>query len=185
MEFLAPLTTPEAGLGGLFVLSVLAATLLPGGSEAALLALLIARPELAWPALLVATLGNTAGGMTTWALGRALAVKVSPGGTARGVTQGTALHHAPGRSRAAPRPDTPEPLDAGFHDPRTSMARHVATLRRWGPPALLLAWAPLIGDALCAAAGWLRLPALSCVAWMAAGKAVRYAVVVAGGTGLN
>lgn len=72
MEFLAPLTTPEAGLGGLFVLSVLAATLLPGGSEAALLALLIARPELAWPALLVATLGNTAGGMASWLCGRVL-----------------------------------------------------------------------------------------------------------------
>lgn len=140
MEFLAPLTTPDAGLGGLFVLSVLAATLLPGGSEAALLALLIARPELAWPALLVATLGNTLGGMTTYALARALPMKVSLDGTA---------------------------------------ARRVATLRRWGPPALLLAWMPAIGDALCAAAGWLRLPVPPCAAWMAAGKAGRYGVVIA------
>ena len=47
-------------------------------------------------------------------------------------------------------------------------------------PALLLAWAPIVGDALCAAAGWLRLPTLACAAWMAAGKAGRYVVVVAG-----
>jgi membrane protein YqaA with SNARE-associated domain len=51
---------------------------------------------------------------------------------------------------------------------------------RHGAPVLLLAWAPLIGDALCAAAGWLRLPPLACALWMAAGKAARYAVVIAG-----
>jgi membrane protein YqaA with SNARE-associated domain len=44
----------------------------------------------------------------------------------------------------------------------------------------LLAWTPLIGDALCAAAGWLRLPALSCALWMAIGKTARYALVVIG-----
>jgi membrane protein YqaA with SNARE-associated domain len=55
-----------------------------------------------------------------------------------------------------------------------------ALARRHGAPILLLAWAPIIGDALCAAAGWLRLPALACALWMAAGKAARYALVVAG-----
>jgi membrane protein YqaA with SNARE-associated domain len=45
---------------------------------------------------------------------------------------------------------------------------------------LILAWAPIIGDALCAAAGWLRLHWLPCMLWMAAGKAARYALVVAG-----
>ena len=52
--------------------------------------------------------------------------------------------------------------------------------RRYGTPVLLLACTPIIGDALCAAAGWLRLPWLSCMLWMAAGKAARYALVVAG-----
>ena len=42
---------------------------------------------------------------------------------------------------------------------------------------LLLAWAPLIGDALCVAAGWLRLHWLPCCLFMAIGKFVRYWLV--------
>jgi membrane protein YqaA with SNARE-associated domain len=57
-------------------------------------------------------------------------------------------------------------------------ARHIEQVRHWGSPALLLAWAPLIGDALCAAAGWLRLHWLPCLLWMALGKGARYAVLV-------
>jgi membrane protein YqaA with SNARE-associated domain len=55
-----------------------------------------------------------------------------------------------------------------------------ALARRRGPPILLLAWAPIIGDALCAAAGWLRLAPLPCALWMATGKAARYVLVAAG-----
>lgn len=56
-------------------------------------------------------------------------------------------------------------------------ARYIEPLRRHGAPVLLLAWAPVVGDALCAAAGWLRLPWLSCLLWMALGKGVRYAFI--------
>lgn len=51
-------------------------------------------------------------------------------------------------------------------------------LRRWGYPALLLSWLPVIGDALCLAAGWLRLhwPAVAGLLWL--GKAARYGVVL-------
>lgn len=56
-------------------------------------------------------------------------------------------------------------------------ARALARLRRWGYPALLLSWVPLIGDALCAAAGALRLNAFACLAWMALGKGLRYAAI--------
>ena len=49
-----------------------------------------------------------------------------------------------------------------------------------GAPALLLAWAPLIGDALCVAAGWLRLSWLPCAAFMAVGKFARYWLVAQG-----
>lgn len=72
---------PEADfilLGSLLVSAFLAATLLPGGSEAALAGLLLLRPELTLPAVLVATLGNTAGGMSTYALGRLLPRKELP-----------------------------------------------------------------------------------------------------------
>lgn len=142
MDWLSWFSHPDmanAGLAGLFVASFLSATLLPGGSEAVLLAVVALHPDQALPALLLATLGNTLGGMTTYWMGRALPEKkVGSGET----------------------------------------ARHIEQVRHWGSPALLLAWAPLIGDALCAAAGWLRLHWLPCLLWMALGKGARYAVLV-------
>ena len=59
-----------ASLWTLFVSSFLAATLLPGGSEAVLFAVLRTHPTLYWPALVVATLGNTLGGMSSYLIGR-------------------------------------------------------------------------------------------------------------------
>lgn len=56
----------------LFTSSFLAATLLPGGSEAVLIGVLIAYPDLFWPALNVATLGNTLGGLSSYVIGRLL-----------------------------------------------------------------------------------------------------------------
>lgn len=62
--------------------------------------------------------------------------------------------------------------------------RHVERLRRWGPPALLLSFLPLVGDALVLAAGWLKLPFWQSMAWVAAGKAARYLLLLAGLLGL-
>ena len=56
-------------LFGLFVAAFLSATLLPGSSEAALAAALASSQEELWPALIVATLGNTLGSCVNWALG--------------------------------------------------------------------------------------------------------------------
>ena len=67
------LLSPEGGLASLFAASFIAATLLPFSSEAVLFGLLRLHPDLLWPALLAATAGNTAGGMTTYALGRLFA----------------------------------------------------------------------------------------------------------------
>ena len=126
--------TAEAGLAGLFLASFLSATLLPGGSEAVLFAVVALHPEQMLPALVLATLGNTLGGMVTYYMGRLLP-----------------QHLAPEKSALA---------------------------RRHGPPVLLLAWTPVVGDALCAAAGWLRLNWLQCALWMLLGKLARYVVVL-------
>jgi membrane protein YqaA with SNARE-associated domain len=56
-------------LAGLFAAAFLSATLLPGSSEAAFLALLAHGGALA-PALAVATVGNTLGSCANWAIGR-------------------------------------------------------------------------------------------------------------------
>lgn len=134
---IGPEFDPQYGLWGLGLYSFLAATLLPGGSEVALFALLKTQPGLVLPALAVSTAGNTVGGMFTWWCGRTLP-----------------------RQQAA------------------LALRQRNALLRWGSPALLLSWVPLLGDALCLAAGWLKLHWLPCLLFMAAGKFARYWLVV-------
>jgi hypothetical protein len=65
-----PSSAESLSLAGLFASSFLSATLLPGNSEIVLVALLHQALALKWPALLVATIGNTLGGMTSYAIGR-------------------------------------------------------------------------------------------------------------------
>ena len=126
-----------AELLGLFGASFAAATLFPLPSEAALFAYLQAHPDRAVLAVCVATLGNTAGGMTTYAIGRFL------------------------------------PEQRAFHPKALSL------MKRYGAPLTLLAWLPVLGDALCAAAGWLRIRWWAALAFMAAGRLARYIVVAA------
>ncbi len=128
--------TAESGLWGLLAASFLSATVLPGGSEALLWGFLKLHPNEYGAALAIATLGNTAGGMTSWWCGYALP-----------------------------------------HWKKLETLPYKEKLERWGSPALLLAWAPLIGDALCFAAGWLRLHWLPCCLFMALGKFARYWLV--------
>jgi membrane protein YqaA with SNARE-associated domain len=66
---LAALALPEVGLSTVFVASLLSATLLPMASVPAVYGLVKLNPELFWPALLVATAGNTAGGAITYWMG--------------------------------------------------------------------------------------------------------------------
>ena len=54
----------------------------------------------------------------------------------------------------------------------------VARIQRWGSPALLLSWLPLVGDPLCVAAGWLRMHWLVSVVFIGVGKTARYAVLL-------
>ena len=59
-------------------------------------------------------------------------------------------------------------------------AMHVRALdwlQKLGPKACLLAWLPLVGDPLCAVAGWLRMPFWPCLLYMAIGKFFRYLVL--------
>ena len=59
-----------SSLWALFASSFLAATLLPGGSEFVLAGVLQVHPQQYWPALGIATLGNTLGGMSSYLIGR-------------------------------------------------------------------------------------------------------------------
>ena len=63
------LALPEYGLSTVFVVSFISATLLPLGSEPVVFGLVKLNPALFWPAVLVATAGNTLGGAVDWWMG--------------------------------------------------------------------------------------------------------------------
>ncbi len=62
---------PKFGLSTVFVVAFVSATLMPLGSEPAVFGLVKLNPDLFWPAVLIATLGNTLGGALTWWMGYA------------------------------------------------------------------------------------------------------------------
>ena len=155
MDISAGWISSDLSLWGLFISSFFAATLLPGGSEVVLIGVLKIYPETLWPALLIATVGNTLGGMVTFGMG-------------------WLLPQRKGGSKAAGHPQ------AYSLRVQTQQLKHVDKVRRYGAAALLLAWVPLIGDALCLAAGWLRLNPWQAALFMALGKFARYwAIAVA------
>jgi membrane protein YqaA with SNARE-associated domain len=57
--------------------------------------------------------------------------------------------------------------------------RALRLLHRWGAPATFFAWLPIVGDALSAGAGWLRVNWIGVAAFMVAGRLARYIVVAA------
>jgi membrane protein YqaA with SNARE-associated domain len=123
----------ESGLLGLALSSFVSATLLPGTSELVLLAVLQQYPDKWWPAIGVATVGNTLGSMTSYVIGRLV--------------------------------------------PNRAEAKAIERVRRYGYPVLLLAWVPVIGDALPLAAGWLRFKAWLAMLFILLGKLARYLAV--------
>ncbi|WP_368655576.1 DedA family protein [Castellaniella ginsengisoli] len=172
---LALFALPRVGLPAIFLVSLISATLLPMGSEPAVFAYVQIVPSMFWPAVLVATAGNTIGGAISYAMGAGAEA---------------AWHRWRARragAGAAASPDgidpPPGPPASGPADRPSPGGRWHALISRWfhrfGPPALLLSWLPGIGDPLCAVAGWLRLPFWPCVLYMAAGKCLRYVILTA------
>jgi membrane protein YqaA with SNARE-associated domain len=66
---LAWLALPQHGLWAIFLVSLISATLLPMASVPAVFAVVQANPDLFWPAMLVATAGNSAGGAISYWMG--------------------------------------------------------------------------------------------------------------------
>ncbi len=132
------LSLPQFSLATVFIVSFVSATLLPLGSEPLVLGLVKFHPEMLWPIVLVATVGNTLGGAVNWWMGYG-------------------AHRVVGK----------------YHK-SAAHTRALVWLERLGPKACLLAWLPIVGDPLCAVAGWLKLPFWPCVVYMAIGKFARY-----------
>ncbi len=143
-SMVALLALPQFGLSTVFVVAFVSATLLPLGSEPAVFGLVKLNPDMFWPAILVATVGNTLGGAVTWWMGYVA-------------------------ERAYEHVSHHKPLNA----------RALRWLERFGAKACLLSWLPIVGDPLCAVAGWLKLPFWPCILYMAIGKFARYLAVTA------
>jgi membrane protein YqaA with SNARE-associated domain len=92
--------------------------------------------------VIVATIGNTLGAMTTWFLGALAAKKYS------------ASTLLPANKQKA--------LDL---------------VRKKGIWTLFFTWLPVVGDVLCFAGGWLKLPLFQACLIILLGKLSRYAVI--------
>ena len=68
-HLLTLLALPKFGLSTVFVVSFISATLLPLGSEPVVFGLVKLNPDMFWPAIFVATAGNTLGGAVDWWMG--------------------------------------------------------------------------------------------------------------------
>jgi len=142
-QLLQWLALPQHGLGTVFVVAFISATLLPMGSEPVLFGLVKLNPDLFWSAILVATAGNTLGGVFSWWMG-------------------WGAHQAVDRLRHT-----------------TSDQQALKWLKKLGPKACLLSWLPVVGDPICAVAGWLKMPFWPCTLYMAIGKFLRYLIMTA------
>ena len=141
-----------AGLLSLFIGSVLASSVLPGGVEVLLYAMVDGGYR-SLVLLVVATVGNTIGGVTTFAVG-------------------VLLHH--GVDKVSPKSAMLRRIIARFRLSENALTR----VQRFGAPCLLLSWLPIIGDPLCLAAGYLRLAFWRCALAICAGKFLRYLVLL-------
>lgn len=129
-------------LGGLFISAFISSTIAPGGSEAVLAYLVTTGHYQVELIVIVATIGNTLGAMTTWGLGMLAAKKF--------------------------------PLATLLSENKQKALRAVKDKGIW---TLFFTWLPLVGDALCFAGGWLKLPFFQACFIIMLGKLGRYAVI--------
>ncbi len=136
-------------LAGLFFGSVLASTLVPFGVELFLYYLYVSNQYSVLILLSVATVGNTAGGCLMFLLGWLFKQGLSK----------TSWH---------------QKLQRRFKLEDRALAR----IEKWGPIALLFSWMPVVGDPLCLAAGYMKLPIAFCSVMIFLGKLARYTVLL-------
>lgn len=143
--------TPALDYLAVFVSAFLAATVLPFYSELVVAGLVLAGrdPLLLWA---LATLGNTLGALLNWWLGLGLEAWRERRGNPRWLRW--------------------------FHLGDAEFERAQRWFGRWGYWSLLMAWAPVGGDALTFVAGVLKVRMVPFLVLVGLGKGARYVVVV-------
>lgn len=132
----------SADIWGLFISSFISSTIAPGGSEAVLAYMVSEKHYNVSLLVLVATIGNTLGALTTWGLGSLAAKKY--------------------------------PVE---HMLTEKKQKSLKLVKKWGGWTMFFSWLPIVGDGLCFAGGWLRLPLFFSGIAIFIGKAVRYTLV--------
>ncbi len=161
--------TSAAALAGLFLSAFWAATLLPGGSEAALLALRATTGIAPLALLIAASAGNVLGAVANYVLGRLLATRLARRGDRGRVPESTGSQLS--------SPPMPAP---GATERQEEIGAGRSWLARLGPAALLLSWVPVIGDPITLAAGALRIPFPLFLLLVSIAKTGRYLALLGG-----
>lgn len=145
-----PSTLASWGLPGLFIVAMLAGSIVPMPSEALLVAV-ISGGVSPVAAVTVATVGNVLGALSLYLLGMW-------GARAGGGRLGR------WSSRRSER-----------EGPRLERARQ--RLRTWGAPVLIFSWLPVVGDAFVLAAGLVGVRVIPFLVFTVLGKGFRYVFV--------
>ncbi|SEU16589.1 YqaA family protein [Stigmatella erecta] len=145
-----PGTLATWGLPGLFLIAMMAGSVVPVPSEALLVAIIYGGVAPSTAAT-VATVGNVLGALSLYVLGQ----WVSRGGGGR-----LGRWVARRREREGPR-----------------LARAEAWMRAWGAPVLILSWMPVVGDVFVLGAGVAGVRLLPFLIFTAMGKGLRYGIV--------
>jgi len=147
---LDPSTLAAWGLPGLFIVAMLAGSIVPMPSEALLVAV-ISGGVSPVAAVTVATVGNVLGALSLYLLGM-WGARGGGGRLGRWI------------SRRSER-----------EGPRLERARQ--RLRTWGAPVLILSWLPVVGDAFVLAAGIVGVRSVPFLVFTVLGKGLRYVFV--------
>lgn len=129
-------------IGGLFISAFISSTIAPGGSEAVLAYMVATGHYQVELIVIIATIGNTLGAMTTWGLGVLAAKKI--------------------------------PVTALLSE---NKQKALDLIRKNGIWTLFFTWLPVVGDGLCFAGGWLKLPFFQACLIILLGKLGRYAAI--------
>ena len=134
-------------LASLFASSFLSATLLPGNSEVVLVAMLLSGVSQPWLLVVIATMGNSLGGLTNVILGRFFPLREKSRWQEKAV---------------------------GWLKRYGAATLLLSWMPVIGD---LLSWAPVVGDLLCLLAGWMRISWGPVLFFLCLGKALRYVLV--------
>lgn len=136
----------------LFISAFTSATLLPGSSEALFLFLLAQESYNSGFLILTAGTGNSLGGMTNWVLG-------------------LLIRNGLFKSKKINAKDS-DLKSSGFKERQHIIAEQ--WFQKYGSPALLFSFMPIIGDPLCVVAGFIRIHWLKALLFISLGKFFRY-----------